>query len=71
MSLKDVSRLIEGGAMPIGVKARYSTPVLSSYGSIAELTRSGAVTGIENANGTGPGGSCASGNPNGTKRTCV
>ena len=72
MSLKDVSRFIEGDAMPCSVKSRYSAPVLNSYGNIAELTRSGAVTGIENSNGSPTGGgSCASGNPNGTKRTCI
>ena len=69
MSLNDVSRLIEGGAMPIFVKARYRAPVLHLYGNIAELTRSGATSGIENNNGK-PGGNCTVGG-NTAFKTCL
>ena len=73
MSLEDVSRSVEGCATPSRDKARYSAPVLKSYGNIAELTRSGTESGIENSNGSpSGGGTCAAGgNANGLKRTCV
>lgn len=71
MSQKDVSRIINGASIAGKGRAEYRAPVLSAYGSITELTRSGTISGIENSNGTS-GGSCnATGNPNTPKRSCV
>jgi hypothetical protein len=71
MPLKDVSRLVQGGVTPCRDKAHYSAPVLNSYGNIAELTRGGAISGIENSNGTSGGSCAAKGNPNSANKTCV
>lgn len=73
MSLTKVAVSVEDRAVSRCVKARYTSPVLSSYGSVALLTQGGSKIGTENASGS-KGGSClggGGGNTNFPNKTCL
>ena len=71
MSLNQVSGSIEDGSVPVQIKLRYQSPVLSCYGNVAALTRGGAVSGVENASGMAGSSCAAGGNPNFPHMTCL